>query len=134
MGAKQKEQEAMILGVGIDMVECGRFLDWSPFKKSRIFTKKELDYADAKGTGGEKHLANCWAAREAFVKALGTGFGDDMQFSDISVSHDENGRPEIVLVGGAKAALKAHTENGKIHLSITDQGEYSAAVVIIEAE
>ena len=134
MIAEQKGLEDMILGIGIDLVECGRFLDWSPFKKSRIFTKKELDYADAKGTGGERHLANCWAAREAFVKALGTGFGDDMEFSDISVIHDENGRPEILLAGGAKAALKAKSENARVHLSLTDQGDYSSAVVVIESE
>jgi holo-[acyl-carrier protein] synthase len=122
----------MILGIGIDLVECGRFLDWSPFKKSRIFTKNELDYADAAAAGGERHLANFWAAREAFVKALGIGFGDDMQFSDVSVSHDEHGRPEIVLAGGAKTALKNISETARVHCSITDQGDYSMAVVVIE--
>ena len=124
----------MILGIGIDLVECGRFLDWSSFKKSRIFTKKELDYADAAGAGGERHLANCWAAREAFLKALGTGFGDDIQFSDVSVAHNDLGQPELVVAGGAKQALRARAQNERLHLSITDQGDYSAAVVVIETE
>ena len=123
----------MILGIGIDLVEAGRFLDWSAFKKSRIFTKKELDYADADRARAEKHLANFWAVREAFVKALGTGFGDDMQFTDVSVAHDERGRPAVVLAGGAKAALRALAQDARVHASITDQGDYSAAVVIIEA-
>jgi holo-[acyl-carrier protein] synthase len=123
----------MILGIGIDLVECNRFLDWSPFKKSRIFTKKELDYADANTSGAEKHLANFWAVREAFVKALGTGFGDEIQFSDVSVIHDDNGRPEVLVVGGAKAALKNLCSDTKIHVSISDQGDYSSAVVIIES-
>ncbi|MDR2770274.1 MAG: holo-ACP synthase [Rickettsiales bacterium] len=122
----------MILGVGIDLVECSRFLGWSPFKKSRIFTKKELDFADFDRAGGERHLANFWAVREAFVKAVGTGFGDDMQFSDVSVSHDDVGRPEVILAGGAKSALKELSKEARVHVSITDQGEYSAAVVIIE--
>jgi holo-[acyl-carrier protein] synthase len=122
----------MILGIGIDLVECNRFLDWSPFKKSRIFTKKELDFADADAAGAERHLANFWAVREAFVKALGTGFGDDMQFSDVSVTHDDNGRPDVLLAGGARAALKAMNPDARVHLSITDQGAYSAAVVIID--
>ena len=74
----------MIVGIGIDLVESGRFLDWSAFKKQRIFTKKELEYADADNANAEKHLANFWAAREACLKALGTGFGDDITFSDIS--------------------------------------------------
>ena len=76
----------MIIGIGIDLVECNRFLDWSAFKKQRIFTKKELEYADNDNANSEKHLANFWAAREAFLKAIGTGFGDDIAFSDVSVA------------------------------------------------
>lgn len=123
----------MILGIGIDLVECDRFLDWSAFKKQRIFTKKELEYADTDNANAEKHLANFWAAREACLKALGTGFGEDIAFSDVSVIHDEAGRPELLITGGAKAALKELAGSGaKIHLSITDQNDYSAAIVIIE--
>ena len=123
----------MIVGIGIDLVECDRFLDWSAFKKQRIFTKKELEYADADNANAEKHLANFWAAREACLKALGTGFGDDIAFSDVSVVHNDAGRPELLLAGRAKSALKEITGgNATIHLSITDQDNFSAAVVIIE--
>jgi len=123
----------MIIGVGIDMVECERFLDWSVFKKSRVFTKSELEYADKTVTRGERHLANFWAVREAFVKAVGTGFGEvGLGFSDISVTHDEHGKPEVALSPGAKKILKGISENHKIHVSITDQGDYSVAMVIIE--
>ena len=96
----------MIVGIGIDLVECDRFLDWSAFKKQRIFTKQELEYAEADNANAEKHLANFWAAREACLKALGTGFGDEIGFSDVSVTHDDAGRPELLLAGGAKAKLK----------------------------
>ena len=75
-------ESSVIVGIGIDLVECDRFLDWSAFKKQRIFTKKELEYADADNANAEKHLANFWAAREAALKALGTGFGDDIAFVD----------------------------------------------------
>lgn len=123
----------MIVGIGIDLVECGRFLDWSAFKKQRIFTKKELEYADNDNANAEKHLANFWAAREACLKALGTGFGDDIAFSDISVVHNDAGNPEILIAGGARAALKEIAgANARIHLSISDQGDYSAAMVVIE--
>ena len=123
----------MIVGIGIDLVECGRFLDWSAFKKQRIFTKKELEYADNDNANSEKHLANFWAAREAFLKALGTGFGEDISFSDVSVVHNEAGRPELLIAGGAKAALKEIAgSDAKLHLSITDQSDYCAAMVIIE--
>ena len=123
----------MIIGIGIDLVESGRFLDWSAFKKQRIFTKKELEYADADNANAEKHLANFWAAREAFLKALGTGFGEDITFSDVSVVHNDAGKPELLIAGGARTALKelAGGDAG-VHLSITDQDDYSAAIVVIE--
>ena len=122
----------MIVGIGIDMVECGRFLDWSAFKKQRIFTKKELEYAEGDTANAERHLANFWAAREACLKALGTGFSDTIGFSDVSVTHAEGGRPELVLSGGAKARLKEIAPDGRTFVSITDQGDYSAAVVVVE--
>lgn len=123
----------MIVGIGIDMIECGRFLDWSAFKKQRIFTKKELEYADNDNANSEKHLANFWAAREACLKALGTGFGEDIAFSDVSVIHTDSGKPELLIAGGARAALKELAGTGaKLHLSLTDQDDYCAAIVVIE--
>ncbi len=123
----------MIVGIGIDLVECNRFLDWSAFKKQRIFTKKELEYADGNSANSEKHLANFWAAREAFLKALGTGFGEDISFSDVSVTHNEAGRPELIISGGARATLKQIAgADANVFLSLTDEGDYSAAMVVIE--
>lgn len=123
----------MIVGIGIDLVESGRFLDWSAFKKQRIFTKKELEYAETDNANNEKHLANFWAAREACLKALGTGFGEDIAFSDISVTHNDAGQPELLLSGGAKSILKELAgTSARVHLSITDQDNFSAAMVIIE--
>lgn len=132
----QQGSLSVILGIGIDLVECGRFLDWSAFKKQRIFTKKELEYADNDNANSEKHLANFWAAREAFLKAIGTGFGDDIAFSDVSVIHNDAGRPELLIAGGARAALKelAADSETRIHLSITDQDDYCAAMVVIETK
>ena len=125
----------MIVGIGIDLVECNRFLDWSAFKKQRVFTKKELEYADDDNANAEKHLANFWAAREACLKALGKGFGDDISFSDVSVIHNDAGCPELLLAGGAKAALKEIAgTNARIMVSIRDQGDQSAAVVAIEKQ
>ena len=123
----------MILGIGIDLVECGRFLDWSAFKKQRIFTKKELEYADNDNANSERHLANFWAAREACLKALGTGFGESIAFSDISVVHNDAGKPELLIAGGARAILKETAGmTARVHLSLTDQGDYSAAIVVVE--
>ena len=123
----------MIVGVGIDMVSSERFLDWSTFKKSRIFTKKELEYADNDNANSEKHLANAWAAREACLKALGVGFGENIAFSDVSVTHDERGKPELIITGGAKALLKEMAgPDARVHVSITDQDGYCMAFVVVE--
>ena len=131
----QRKGQTMIAGIGIDLVECNRFLDWSAFKKQRVFTKNELEYADNDNANAEKHLANFWAAREACLKALGTGFGEEIAFSDVSIVHNDAGSPELLLAGGAKVALKELAgTNATIHISITDQGDYSAAVVIIEKQ
>ena len=128
-------ESSVITGIGIDLVECDRFLDWSAFKKQRIFTKKELEYAENDNASSEKHLANFWAAREAFLKALGTGFGEDIAFSDVSVIHNDAGRPELLITGGAKTALKEKTGgDANIHLSITDQADYCVAMVVIESK
>ncbi|MBR5625278.1 MAG: holo-ACP synthase [Alphaproteobacteria bacterium] len=128
-----REKKPVIIGIGIDLVECGRFLDWSAFKKQRIFTKKELEYADNDNANSERHLANFWAAREAFLKAIGTGFGDDISFSDVSVIHNDVGRPELLIAGGARTALKDIAgDNARVHLSITDQDDYCAAMVVVE--
>lgn len=128
-----KRRTTVIVGIGIDLVECERFLDWSAFKKQRIFTKKELEYADNDNANAEKHLANFWAAREACLKAMGCGFGESIAFSDVSVIHDENGKPELLIAGGARAALKELAGmTARVHLSITDQNTNSAAIVVIE--
>lgn len=128
-----KRELSVIIGIGIDLVECDRFLDWTAFKKQRIFTKKELEYADTDNANSEKHLANFWAAREACLKALGTGFGEDITFSDVSVVHNDAGCPELLIASGAKARLKDLSGgDARVHLSITDQGDYSVAMVVIE--
>ena len=109
------------------------FLIGPHLKNSVYLRKKELVHADTDNANAEKHLANFWAAREACLKALGTGFGDDIAFSDVSVIHDDAGKPELLLAGGAKATLKELAgPDAKVHLSITDQDDYSAAIVIIE--
>lgn len=121
----------MILGTGIDIAVCSRFLDWTDFKKNRIFTKKEIARAAEDSSNEEKHLAKFWAAREAFVKAIGTGFDDGIAFTDVSVDHDERGKPELLIAGGAKKALAEISKNAKVHISLSDDGDYAIASVII---
>ncbi|MCL2629750.1 MAG: holo-ACP synthase [Alphaproteobacteria bacterium] len=122
----------MIIGIGIDIAVSSRFLEWTEFKKSRIFTKKEMAYAAEDNCHEEKHLAKSWAAREAFVKAIGTGFDKGVSYTDVSVLHDELGAPELLIAGEAKKILAAKSKDAKVHVSLSDDGEYCVAMVIIE--
>ncbi|MDR0449593.1 MAG: holo-ACP synthase [Rickettsiales bacterium] len=122
----------MILGIGNDIAVCSRFLEWTEFKKNRIFTKKEIAYASEDNCNEEKHLAKFWAAREAFVKALGTGFDDGIAFTDVSVLHDERGAPELLIAGEAKKILAAKSKDARVHLALSDDGDYALANVVIE--
>ncbi|MDR0319598.1 MAG: holo-ACP synthase [Rickettsiales bacterium] len=122
----------MIIGLGNDIAVCSRFLEWTDFKKGRIFTKKEMEHAAQDNCNEEKHLAKFWAAREAFVKALGTGFDDGIAFTDVSVLHDERGAPELLIAGEAKKILAAKSKDAKVYLSLSDDGDYALATVIIE--
>jgi holo-[acyl-carrier protein] synthase len=122
----------MILGIGIDIAVCSRFLEWTEFKKNRIFTKKEIAYAAEDKCNEEKRLANSWAAREAFVKALGTGFDNGIAFTDVSVIHDEAGKPELLIAGEAKKILAAKSKDARVHVSLSDDGDYCVASVVIE--
>ena len=112
----------VIVGIGMIWSNAADFWIGPRSKNNAYLQKKELEYADADNANAEKHLANFWAAREACLKALGIGFGDDIGFSDVSVTHNDAGRPELMLAGGAKAALKELAGgDAVVHLSITDQ-------------
>ncbi len=125
----------MLLGIGIDLVEHGRFADWVAVRKKSVFTPEELDYVNNDDSANiEKNLANFWAARGATLKALGSSFGTDITFKDISVAYNDANIPSLLLNGGAQTLLKKLSKGKKVsvHLSITDQADFSAAVVFIE--
>lgn len=132
----------MIIGIGTDLVDIGRIqevLDRHGVRfEQRCFTDVEQAKA-GKRQGIEKIAATYakrFAAKEACVKALGTGFIDDIIMKDIGVIEDENGRPSLVLTGGALVRLnKIMPENTRpaLHLSLTDEPPYAQAFVVIEA-
>jgi holo-[acyl-carrier protein] synthase len=124
-----------IFGVGIDLVRVDRIgasLErWGARFEERVFTAGEIA-----ACAGRKNRAAClamrFAAKEAFVKALGTGMRPPLRWSDIEVCNNRLGRPEIVLSGSASDfchSLGVRTW----HLSLTDDGAYSAAVVVLES-
>ena len=81
---------------------------------------------------GYRYLASRWAAKEAFSKALGTGFRGDVNFSDISILNNELGAPYIQLSG--KLAVQIKNQGLKCHVSISDTDSSAMAMVVIEKE
>ncbi|GLI35118.1 holo-ACP synthase [Desulforhabdus amnigena] len=124
-----------IYGIGIDLVRTDRIqkmLDrWDARFLRRIFTAEESEVCF-----GRKIPARCFAmrfaAKEAFVKALGIGMRSPVLWLDIGVKSNALGKPEIVL---SDRALRFCREKGihAWHLSLTDDGDYGAAVVILES-
>lgn len=123
-----------IYGVGIDLVQVSRHQEilgrWGKRFENRVFTPEE-SFACA----GRKDRASClamrFAAKEAFVKALGTGLRTPVRWLDIEVRNNELGKPEIFLSERARQYCREHGIRNW-HVSLTDDGQYGAAVVVIE--
>lgn len=124
----------MIIGTGIDTVEVARFQrfldDGNQALLDRLFSAAEQDYCKPK-----KQAASCLAARfaakEAFVKALGTGLRDGIGWTEITVVNDALGKPSLELRGIAREKLLV-TGASRVHLSISHDGGHAVAMVILE--
>jgi holo-[acyl-carrier protein] synthase len=124
----------MILGIGIDLVNIPRIEKilekWEDRFKKRVFSKGEIEYSEGYKRSGQ-HFAASFAVKEAFFKALEKGFKSDIRMLDIEVLRDEYGRPYANLYGKAKQVVDVMGINS-IHVSISHDGEYSVAVVVLE--
>lgn len=124
-----------IRGLGVDIVEIDRMkaaLERRPSMRERLFSDAERAYCD-KRKKPEIHYAMRFAAKEAVLKALGTGFSG-MRFRDVEVVRDESGRPVPVLYGRA-AEVAAQRGVVELHLSLsfTHSTAVASAVAITEA-
>jgi len=125
-----------ILGTGIDIVENYRLKKLLLKKKSnfknKIFTNNEIAYCEKRS-----NITNCYskrfAAKEAFVKALGTGIRKNINFKDIEVVNNHYGKPDLLInkrvINKIKTSFKVKKFN--ILLSISDEKKYAIASVII---
>lgn len=121
----------MIYGVGIDIVHILKFKKalerWGDRFKNRIFTQSELMYCE-KRRFSEQHLAVRFAAKEAFLKAL----GERKKFSEIEVANNSNGKPIIEISELKTPNPKSQIQNLKIHLTLSHDADYCIAQVILE--
>ena len=126
---------AMIVGIGVDMVSIDRirdFLDRTGERgRTRMFTPSELAYCLGKADPAES-LAARFAAKEAFFKAIGLGWGPGGAWVDGEVVQDERGAPSLVLTGrAAEVARDAGAERS--HVTLSHGGGMATAVVVLEA-
>jgi holo-[acyl-carrier protein] synthase len=121
----------MILGIGTDIIEVSRVLHSSSREESRkkLFTQNEIAYC-SKQDGGQSYAAR-FAAKEAFFKALGTGWSNNLEWTDVEVLNNESGKPYFVLHGEALSQMKAMGGTA-VHLSLSHIKSHAIAYVIIE--
>ena len=124
-----------IFGVGTDIVKNSRIKKLIKNKKfiNRIFTSSEIK--DSKKINQKVlFFSKRFAAKEAFVKSLGTGFAHNINFKDINVSKKRRGKPHLTLSNKLKNILKRKLKlkKVKIFLSLSDEREYSVAYVITQ--
>ena len=125
----------MIYGIGTDIVEVSRVQEvldrWGDRFIDRVFTEAEAAYCGQKARPASR-FALRFAAKEAFAKALGTGFRGGLSFREIEVVRDQKGAPALRLHG---KSLSASHECGltRTHLSLSDDGDYAVAFVVLES-
>ena len=124
-----------IVGTGVDIVENSRIrksIHNNSFL-NRVFTNEEILISE-KMKNKSSYLAKRFAAKEAFVKSLGTGFRNGFDFQDISVINDKLGKPSFFITKKIKNMIKKkfNINSFNFFLSISDEKKYSIAFVIFQ--
>jgi holo-[acyl-carrier protein] synthase len=126
----------VIAGTGIDLCEVERIEramaePHGERFRERVFTAGEIAYAESKANKSERYAAR-FAAKEAGMKALGTGWGDGVSWQDLEVVNLASGRPSLVLHGQAAEIAKSLGVRA-ISLSLTHTAKQAMALVILES-
>ena len=123
----------MIRGVGVDVVELER-IERLLARHGETFTRRFCRPGEEQRRSGEarvQHLGGLFAAKEAVLKALGTGWGEGLGLLQVEVVREPSGAPGVRLhdAAGARAAALGVE---RVHLSITHERRYAAAVAVLE--
>lgn len=124
----------MIISIGVDIIEVRRVretMERTPRFAQRVFTQAERAYCESRGAVAAQHYAARFAAKEAALKALQTGWSGGIGWQDVEVAAKESGAPLILFHGRARELF---TESGATaaHLSIAHTSEHAIAEVILE--
>ncbi|XKF14487.1 holo-ACP synthase [Halomonas sp. BLK-85] len=124
----------MIIGIGSDIARVGRF-EQAMTRHGKRFSQRILGLEEQRVLDSHAqpagYLAKRFAAKEAFVKALGTGLRHGIQWADIQVLNDRLGKPYLQLDGLARAQVQT-LEVSAMHVSLSDEADYALAFVILE--
>lgn len=122
----------MVCGIGTDIAQVSRFKKWvnNPNLLERFFNEKERSF---NGTEASKcqHYAARFAAKEAFSKALGTGFSG-FGLKEVYITNDKNGKPFLNIEGTALSVMKEIYGDCNVFVSLSHEKEYAIAFVILE--
>ena len=124
-----------ILGIGVDIVENSRI---GKLLKNKIFIKRIFSYSEIlianKIKDKKSYYSKRFAAKEAFVKSIGTGFRDNFDFKDITIINNKLGKPSFIINEKIKKIVKKQfkTTSFNFFLSISDEKKYSIAYVILQ--
>ncbi|WP_404419857.1 holo-ACP synthase [Marinospirillum sp.] len=124
----------MLVGIGTDLARIQRFSDLLE-RRGEAISRRLLTPSEqaglAKAPNPGAFLAKRFAAKEALLKALGTGLRDGLGWQQLEVSNDELGKPLISLSGRA-AEMAAEKGVARVHLSLSDEQEHALAFVVLE--
>jgi holo-[acyl-carrier protein] synthase len=121
-----------VLGIGTDIVECLRIAQMierhGELFINRVYTPYEIRYCQSRRQATQ-HFAGRWAAKEAVLKALGTGWRRGISWRDVEVRNDSSGRPIVALGGGAREIVEQQ-KIGEVLISISHCRSHATAYAL----
>lgn len=124
----------MIVSIGIDIIEVARIrevLQRTPRFGARVFTPRERAYCAGRGAAAAQHYAARFAAKEAALKALQTGWRGGISWQDVEIAAHDSGAPYLILHGPVKDLFNSSGATAA-HLSISHTSEHAIAQVVLE--
>ena len=126
----------MIVSIGIDIIEVARIREVllrTPRFAERVFTTAERKYCDARGVVSAQHYAARFAAKEAALKAMQTGWRGGISWQDVEVATRESGAPYLIFSGQVLTLFNEFRATAT-HLTISHTSEHAIAQVILERD
>lgn len=127
------EVRFMIFGIGNDIIEVARIkraIEKDNGFREKVFSPREIELCESKGNKYQSYAAR-FAAKEAFMKALKTGWADGVTWTEIEVLNSESGAPYLNLLNKTeKLVIKENIQH--LHISLSHLKEYAIAQVILE--